>query len=156
MMWDSLSSLDNSWKGLEYTANLGDNYKTPDEWHQVLLDIGKEYGGPDMHRRNMMRYVVDGQYKLVRYFSPLEYGNPQTVEELRELGDLGLYDLQNDPGELDNLADPAHPRHDPDVMERMTRKLHALVRDEVGPDERPFDIAMFGEPYDPLPEERQA
>jgi hypothetical protein len=55
-----------------------------------------------------------------------------------------LHDLVEDPGELENLAHPDHPRHDPGLVEKMLGKLHALVQHEIGDDERPFDLEMFG------------
>jgi arylsulfatase len=88
--------------------------------------------------------VVDGQYKLVRWFSPNEYGNPSTLEELYATGDVGLYDLVNDPGELQNIGNPEHPNHDPALVERMLQKLHKLVAEEIGEDRPPFDLDMFG------------
>ena len=51
--------------------------------------------------------------------------------------DVALYDLVNDPGELENLAHPDHPGHDPALVERMLAKLHALVRHEIGEDRVP-------------------
>lgn len=87
---------------------------------------------------------MDGQYKLVRWFSPDSYGNPSTVEELYATGDVGLYDLVNDPGELENIGHPDHPKHDRAIVERMLGKLHALVEHELGEDVPPFDLDMFG------------
>jgi arylsulfatase len=80
----------------------------------------------------------------VRWFSPNEYGNPSTLDELYATGDVGLYDLGNDPGELENLGNQDHPRHDPALVERMLAKLHALVQNEIGEDRAPFDPDMFG------------
>jgi arylsulfatase len=109
-----------------------------------MRQAGHEYGAPDFGKRTFYRAVVDGQYKLVRWFSPEEYGNPSTVEELYATGDVGLYDLVNDPGELENLGHPDHPKHDPAIVERMLGKLHALVEHELGEDTCPFDLDMFG------------
>jgi arylsulfatase len=80
----------------------------------------------------------------VRWFSPDSYGNPSTVEELYANSDVGLYDLVNDPGELENIGHPDHPKHDPAIVERMLGKLHALVERELGEDTPPFDLDMFG------------
>src|SRR6185437_11329426 len=33
-------------------------------------EAGKKYGAPDFRRRAFFRAVVDGRYKLVRWFSP--------------------------------------------------------------------------------------
>lgn len=106
--------------------------------------VGAEYGAPDYRKRTFYRTVVDGQYKLVRWFSPLEYGNPSTLEELYETSDVALYDLVNDPGELENIGHPDHPKHDPALVERMLKKLHTLVEHEIGEDRAPFDLDMFG------------
>lgn len=106
--------------------------------------VGAEYGAPDYSKRTFFRTVVDGQYKLARWFSPLEYGNPSTLDELYATSDVGLYDLVNDPGELENIGHPEHPEHDPALVERMLRKLHALVEHEIGDDHAPFDLDMFG------------
>ncbi len=106
--------------------------------------VGREYGAPDFSRRTFFRCVVDGQYKLVRWFSPNEYGNPSTLEELYATGDVGLYDLVNDPGELKNIGDRDHSDYDPALVERMLKKLHALVEHEIGEDRPPFDLDMFG------------
>ena len=57
---------------------------------------------------------------------------------------MTLHDLVNDPGELENLGNPDHPRHDPTLVERMLGKLHALVQHELGDDRCPFDLDMFG------------
>ncbi len=109
-----------------------------------LKAVGEQYGAPDFSKRNFYRCVVDGRYKLVRWFSPNEYGNPSTLEELYATGDVGLYDLVNDPGELQNIGHPDHPDHDPALVERMLRKLHKLVAEEIGEDKAPFDLDMFG------------
>ncbi|HEX5808625.1 MAG TPA: hypothetical protein VFY25_08155, partial [Anaerolineales bacterium] len=73
-----------------------------------------------------------------------EYGNPATLEELLASGDVTLHDLVNDPGEMENIGHPDHPRYDPALVERILKKLHALVAHEIGEDRPPFDLDMFG------------
>lgn len=117
-------------------------------WENTVVfftgDHGEMNGAPDFSRRTFYRCVVDGRYKLVRWFSPREYANPQTLEELYATGDVALYDLEEDPGELENLGHPDHPGHDPALVERMLEKLHALVERELGEDRVPFDLDLFG------------
>jgi arylsulfatase A-like enzyme len=57
-----------------------------------------------MKKRGLMRGVSDGKYKFARYFSPDNYHTPRSLAELQLHNDLELYDLKNDPGELNNLA----------------------------------------------------
>ena len=146
--WDGLNMLDKDWaiSGALKALSVMD-LKSPaaaaDKPAQ-MLEAGKKYGAPDFRKRNFYRTVVDGQYKLVRWFSPEEYGNPQTLEELHASGDVTLHDLVNDPGEMENVAHPQHPKHDPALIERMLRKLHKLVQEEIGDDRAPFDLDMFG------------
>jgi arylsulfatase len=111
---------------------------------QRIKAVGEEYGAPDFSKRTFFRCVVDGQYKLVRWFSPNEYGNPSSMEELYATSDVGFYDLVNDPGELQNIGNPDHPDYDPALIERMLKKLQALVEDEIGEDRPPFDLDLFG------------
>jgi arylsulfatase len=112
--------------------------------NERLKAVGAKYGAPDFSLRTFYRTVVDGQYKLVRWFSPNEYGNPSTLEELYATSDIGLYDLVKDPGELQNIGHPDHPNHDPELVERMLHKLHTLVEREIGEDKPPFDLDMLG------------
>ncbi len=146
--WDGLGSLDLEWaqtgafRGLS-TMDLNPANKFSDA-DARLKAAGEQYGAPDFGKRTFFRTVVDGQYKLVRWFSPNEYGNPATLEELYATGDVTLHDLVNDSGELENLGHPDHPKHDPAVVERMLKKLHVLVEREIGEDRPPFDLDMFG------------
>lgn len=80
----------------------------------------------------------------MRWFSPNDYRNPATLDELYATGDVTLHDLVNDPGELENIGNPRHPKHDPALVERMLAKLHKLVEAEIGEDRPPFDLDMFG------------
>jgi arylsulfatase len=152
LCWDGLYMLDNEWTLTGALTELTDlNLQEADpgqygEHHRrdQLLAAGEKYGAPDFRKRTFFRCVVDGRYKLVRWFSPEEYGNPSTPEELYATGDVILHDLVDDPGELENLAHPEHPRHDPALVGRMLAKLHARVREEIGNDTAPFDLDMFG------------
>jgi len=149
LCWDGLHSLDNDWALTGAVKALTEMGTSGPHGLDVgrdarLKQAGQEYGAPDFRKRTFFRAVVDGQYKLVRWFSPEEYGNPSGVEDLYAHGDVALYDLANDPGELENLGHPDHPRHDPALVERMLAKLHALVRDEIGEDRPPFDLDLFG------------
>lgn len=146
--WDGLSMLDTDWSltgalkelsdmSLEFSEEAIEN---PEE----LKQAGRKYGAPDLTRRHFFRCVVDGRYKLVRWFSPEEYGNPSTLAAFLATSDAALYDLVNDPGELENLAHPDHPSRDLALIDRMLGKLHALVQHEIGEDRCPFDLDMFG------------
>lgn len=146
--WDGLHSLDKDWAmsgALHQLTEMGVGPAPPiQEQRDKLLRVGQRYGAPDFRRRTFYRALVDGRYKLVRWFSPLEYSNPTTIEELYAKNDVTVHDLQTDPGELQNLGHRRHPRHDPGLIERLTQKLHALVRAEIGEDVCPFPLDLFG------------
>lgn len=147
--WEGLHQLDNDWnisgalKALTDLTLTGRS-DTPEDRKARLLAVGERYGAPDFSRRTFFRAVMDGRYKFVRWFSPLEYDLPTTLEALHATSDAALYDLAEDPGELENLGDPRHPRYDPELMARMLTKLNALIRHELGEDKAPFDLDLFG------------
>jgi arylsulfatase A-like enzyme len=89
---------------------------------------------PDMDKREVFRGVFDGHYKLVRYFGLAHYNLPRSVEELQTNNDVALYDLQNDPEEMDNLANPENPGYDEELLARINDKLNALIANEIGDD----------------------
>ena len=107
---------------------------------KVLVD---EIGVPDLEKREMFRGVFDGRYKLVRYFGLGGYNLPTEVPQLLADNDVALYDLLSDPDEMENLADPAHPRYDEALLAAMNQKLNALIEEEIGE-----DTAMFTPPED--------
>jgi arylsulfatase len=146
--WDGLNMLDPDWAStgaLQALTDLSGGPRAPrDQRVARMRKVGREHGAPDFARRNFYRAVTDGQYKLVRWFSPQEYGAPANLEDLYGTGDVGLYDLVNDPGELENIGHPDHPKHDSAIVERMLGKLNTLVAREIGEDRAPFDLDMFG------------
>jgi arylsulfatase len=84
---------------------------------------------PDTKKRSAIRTVYDGRYKYSRYFSPLEHNRPTTVEQIFKINDVELFDLKNDPHEMNNLA---LEETNQDVLLAMNDKLNRLIDSEVG------------------------
>ncbi len=91
---------------------------------------------PDLTKRGAIRSVTDGRYRFSRYFSPLQHNLPVTVEEIRALNDVELYDLEADPSEMKNLAVDVNANGD--LMLAMNQKLANSIEYEVGSDEGEF------------------
>ncbi|MEZ5139324.1 MAG: sulfatase-like hydrolase/transferase [Acidimicrobiales bacterium] len=90
---------------------------------------------PDWSKRGFLRGYTDERYSFGRYFAALEPNRPGTVDELYERNDVVLYDRQEDPHELVNLAaDPAHR----DLVDRYRAKLEDLITAEIGADDQPW------------------
>lgn len=141
-MWDGLHQQDPDWSA---TGALLPILNLPQEERAAALTrVGEQYGAPDYTKRTFYRMIVDGRYKLVRWFSPLEYRTPDTVDELYATADVVVHDLVDDPHELQNIGDPAHPAYDAALVERLLGKLRALIERELGDDELPMDLDMFG------------
>jgi arylsulfatase A-like enzyme len=144
LMWDGLNMLDPEWAIQGALRNLLDLPPEPELRASALRAAGDEYGAPDFTKRTFFRAVVDGRYKLVRWFSPVEYDPPRDINALYARSDVSLHDLIEDPGELENLGDVNHPRHDPELVATLLAKLNALIEHELVTDECPFDLDMFG------------
>jgi hypothetical protein len=84
---------------------------------------------PDFHDRCGIRSAFDGRYRFSRYFSPLDFNTSTTYESLTTKNDLELYDLQEDPEEVHNLA--AGPKVNGDLIMAMNAKLNGRIADEV-------------------------
>lgn len=87
---------------------------------------------PNMMKRGAIRSVFDGRYQFTRYFSPKQHNRPTTLDELFELNDVELFDHQNDPNEVENLA--MDREKNADLIMAMNAKLNRLIDDEVGED----------------------
>ena len=91
---------------------------------------------PNFHDRVAIRSIFDGRYRFSRYFSPLAFNTPATLETLLAQNDLELYDLQNDPDEVQNLA--MDPRKNADLLLALNSVMTARITQEVGVDDGRF------------------
>jgi choline-sulfatase len=98
-----------------------------DEIHRRALALQ-----PDFRLRGTLRSVFDGRHRFTRYFSPLNFNQPRTLEELFTNNDVELYDVQDDPGEVHNLA--MDQKRNGDLLLAMNGNLNALLAQEVGDD----------------------
>jgi arylsulfatase len=111
------------------------------EFHRGLesfIAMLEEVGLPNTEKRELFRCVFDGRYKLVRYFGLTHYNLPLSVKQLLADNDTALYDLLLDPEEMDNLADPNHPKYSEQLLSAMNQKLNDLIAAEIGEDKALF------------------
>jgi len=95
-------------------------------------DLPRQGYRPNLKKRGAIRSINDGKYKFNRYFSPLGHHVPKTIEELTSHNDLELFDLTNDPLEMQNLA--LDVKRFADLIITMNNKLNLLIEKEVGDD----------------------
>ena len=142
MTYDMIATVDAEW----FTRNATKVFDAAaaaagQEFHHgmdAFKGLVNEIGVPNLEKREMFRGIFDGRYKLVRYFGMGHYNLPASVQQLLADNDVALYDLQSDPEEMDNLANPAHPRYDEALLSAMNQKLNALIAEEIGEDKAMF------------------
>jgi len=142
MTYDMIATVDAEWFSRNATKVFdAAAHQAGQEFHRGLEEFKgmlDEIGVPNLEKREMFRGIFDGRYKLVRYFGMGNYNLPTSVQQLLADNDVALYDLQSDPEEMDNLANPAHPKYDEILLSAMDQKLNALIAEEIGQDKAMF------------------
>jgi arylsulfatase len=140
--YDMIATIDGEWFSRNSTKvfdaaarQAGVEFHRGTEAFQSLV---KEIGVPNLEKRELFRGIFDGRYKMVRYFGMGHYNLPSSVQQLLAENDVALYDLQSDPEEMDNLANPAHPKYNEALLSTMNEKLNALIVEEIGQDKPMF------------------
>lgn len=116
-------------------AAAGQKFHRGTEEFKALVE---EIGLPNPEKRELFRAVFDGRYKLVRYFGMGNYNLPAKVQQLLADNDVALYDLAQDPEEMDNLANPDNPKYNEELLLTMNQKLNTLIEEEIGNDKAMF------------------
>lgn len=87
----------------------------------------------DYSKRGFVRGITTEKYKFARYFSPLNFNMPTTIEELYANNDVQLFDLEKDPEELVNLA--TDKETNAALIIELNSQLNALITKEIGVDD---------------------
>ncbi len=135
--YEMLATFDAQWlmENAEYVLDTSEHRASARDMNaEEIKALVERIDLPKMTVRNLYRCIFDGLYKLVRYFGLEDYTPPESVEDLLKRNDVGLYDLQNDPDEMNNLANPNNPDYDEELLGRMNAKLNALIMAEIAED----------------------
>jgi arylsulfatase len=84
----------------------------------------------NLNKRGFLAFTFDGRHKLGRFYAPNAFNTPRTLEQLFKHNDVQVFDLRNDPEEVDNLA-LDRDRHK-DTILRLNALLNDLMAREVG------------------------
>ncbi|OFV72459.1 sulfatase-like hydrolase/transferase [Acetobacterium wieringae] len=87
----------------------------------------------DYSKRGFVRGITTEKYKFARYFSPLNFNLPTTMEALYANNDVQLFDLEKDPDELVNLA--ADQDTNAALIMELNNQLNTLITAEIGVDD---------------------
>jgi arylsulfatase A-like enzyme len=128
--FNMLSFVDAKWARRTYPWMFSGHVPTQEEIK--LLTVNE----PNFSTRSAMRSASNGRYRFSRYFSPLKFNTPTTFEELIAKNDLELFDLQNDPAEMNNLS--MNPKQNAELIMAMNKLTNDLIAQEVGVDDGSF------------------
>lgn len=144
--FNMLSFVDAKWARRTYPWMFSGHVPTQEEIK--ILTVHE----PNFSTRSAMRSVSNGRYRFSRYFSPLKFNTPTTFEELMANNDLELFDLQNDPAEMNNLA--MYPKQNAELIMAMNKLTNELITQEVGIDDGSFLPIRNGKWYFPTKNQR--
>ena len=96
----------------------------------------------NLKKRGFLSFVFDGRYKFARYYAPTAFNTPRTLEEILRNNDVQLFDLQDDPEEMRNLA--LDPDKNQATILRMNELLNDLIAKEVGVNDGRFLTKVTG------------
>lgn len=99
----------------------------------VFVEFARQRYVPDLKKRGSLRTVFDGRYKYSRYFAPVEHNDPTTLEHIYKYNDVELFDIQQDPTEVNNLAKDNITNND--LILAMNTKLNTIIKNEIGADD---------------------
>jgi len=91
---------------------------------------------PHLGKRGFLTFAFDGRYKFARFYAPNDFNAPKTLDELFARNDVQLFDLDNDPEEMKNLA--LDRVKNATTLERMNALLNDLMAKEVGVNDGSF------------------
>ena len=91
---------------------------------------------PQLGKRGFLSFTFDGRYKFARFYAPNDFNAPKTLDELFAHNDVQLFDLKNDPDEMNNLA--RDRVKNAATLERMNALLNDLMAKEVGVNDGSF------------------
>jgi arylsulfatase A-like enzyme len=128
--FDMLSYQDPKWAALTVDTRTY-RAKTPEEQAALLAKHP-----PDFLNRTAIRSICDGRYRFSRYFSPVRFNTPGSLEDLLALNDVELYDLHDDPEEMRNLA--VDPKRNGDLIVALNQETNRRIAEEVGEDDGRF------------------
>jgi arylsulfatase len=84
----------------------------------------------DLNKRGFLSFVFDGRYKFGRYYAPNAFNAPKTLEQIFKYNDAQLFDLKDDPDEVNNLA--LDREKNGEAILRLNGLLNDLMAREVG------------------------
>jgi arylsulfatase len=96
----------------------------------------------NLKKRGFLSFMFDGRYKFGRYYAPTAFNTPRTLDEILRNNDVQLFDLQNDPEEMHNLA--LEPDKNREIILRMNGLLNDLIAREVGVNDGRFLTKIIG------------
>lgn len=116
-----------------YTEKAISHHTTADKLFLIrqIFNTGEFF--PSLENPGLFRGVFDGRYKFARYFRPSQHHIPNDFEMLKKYNELELYDTQNDPHELNNLA--LQPDAVKDELMRLSTMTNELIAREIGTDD---------------------
>ena len=134
--WASMTIDTKPFKGLDRAGQIAELNKHP----------------PDFNNRMSIRSIFDGRYRFARYFAPVAFNTPGTMEQLFAMNDVEIYDHRNDPEELDNLA--LDPTRNGALIAALNQETNRRIAEEVGVDDGRFLPIRDGKWHFPPASER--